>query len=251
MTRPGKNPVASRIRTRDLPLSRRTPKPLGQRGGPLSVRQRTQLQSRSVPEMQRASCWDVKPLRLKPLSTNTAILAPIFYLRTMRYSPRSYRKNLSAIYPRNISYVGFMNICPNLTPKAFHRSLHRNESNAGLTSKSSPLGHLQQTREARSAPAFPSVTCPGLRHKPLQRDSYTRIQVTVRVQNPQPHTFKHARSRTNPDHDQVPVLLSWCNGSTTTPGHNVDTSSERLGDVREGKKKRRETQTARLGPSVA
>ena len=34
MTRPRKNPNASGIRTRDLPLSRRTPKPLGQRGGP-------------------------------------------------------------------------------------------------------------------------------------------------------------------------------------------------------------------------
>ena len=33
MTRPRKNPGASGIRTRDLPLSRRTPKPLGQRGG--------------------------------------------------------------------------------------------------------------------------------------------------------------------------------------------------------------------------
>ena len=32
MTRPRKNPVASGIRTRDLPLSRRTPEPLGQRG---------------------------------------------------------------------------------------------------------------------------------------------------------------------------------------------------------------------------
>ena len=34
MTRPRKNPVASGIRTRDLPLSGRTPYPLGQRGGP-------------------------------------------------------------------------------------------------------------------------------------------------------------------------------------------------------------------------
>ena len=33
MTRPEKNPGASGIRTSDLPLSRRTPKPLGQRGG--------------------------------------------------------------------------------------------------------------------------------------------------------------------------------------------------------------------------
>ena len=33
MTRPRKNPGASGIRTRDLPLSRRTPYPLGQRGG--------------------------------------------------------------------------------------------------------------------------------------------------------------------------------------------------------------------------
>ena len=33
MTGPRKNPGASGIRTRDLPLSRRTPKPLGQRGG--------------------------------------------------------------------------------------------------------------------------------------------------------------------------------------------------------------------------
>ena len=33
MTRPRKNPGASGIRTRDLPLSRRTPQPLGQRGG--------------------------------------------------------------------------------------------------------------------------------------------------------------------------------------------------------------------------
>ena len=33
VTRPGKNPGASGIRTRDLALSRRTPKPLGQRGG--------------------------------------------------------------------------------------------------------------------------------------------------------------------------------------------------------------------------
>ena len=33
MTRPRKNPGASGIRTRDLPLSRRTPSPLGQRGG--------------------------------------------------------------------------------------------------------------------------------------------------------------------------------------------------------------------------
>ena len=33
MTRPGKNPVASGIRTPDLSLSRRTPLPLGQRGG--------------------------------------------------------------------------------------------------------------------------------------------------------------------------------------------------------------------------
>ena len=33
MTRPRKNPGASGIRTRDLPLSRRTPLPLGQRGG--------------------------------------------------------------------------------------------------------------------------------------------------------------------------------------------------------------------------
>ena len=32
MTRPRKNPGASGIRTRDLPLSRRTPEPLGQRG---------------------------------------------------------------------------------------------------------------------------------------------------------------------------------------------------------------------------
>ena len=36
MTRPRKNPVASGNRTRDLPLSRRTPKPLGQRGGRVS-----------------------------------------------------------------------------------------------------------------------------------------------------------------------------------------------------------------------
>ena len=34
MTRPRKNPGASGIRTRDLPLSRRTPYSLGQRGGP-------------------------------------------------------------------------------------------------------------------------------------------------------------------------------------------------------------------------
>ena len=33
MTRPRKNPVASGIQTRDFPLWRRTPKPLGQRGG--------------------------------------------------------------------------------------------------------------------------------------------------------------------------------------------------------------------------
>ena len=33
MIRPRKNPGASGIRTRDLPLSRRTPQPLGQRGG--------------------------------------------------------------------------------------------------------------------------------------------------------------------------------------------------------------------------
>ena len=33
MTRPRKNPGASGIRTRDLPLPRRTPEPLGQRGG--------------------------------------------------------------------------------------------------------------------------------------------------------------------------------------------------------------------------
>ena len=36
MTRPRKNLGASGIRTRDLPLSRRTPQPLGQRGGPQS-----------------------------------------------------------------------------------------------------------------------------------------------------------------------------------------------------------------------
>ena len=34
MTRPRKNPGASGIQTWDLPLSRRTPHPLGQRGGP-------------------------------------------------------------------------------------------------------------------------------------------------------------------------------------------------------------------------
>ena len=33
MTRPRKNPGAGGIQTRDLPLSRRTPLPLGQRGG--------------------------------------------------------------------------------------------------------------------------------------------------------------------------------------------------------------------------
>ena len=33
MTRPRKNPGSSGNRTRDLPLSRRTPEPLGQRGG--------------------------------------------------------------------------------------------------------------------------------------------------------------------------------------------------------------------------
>ena len=33
MTRPPKNPGASGIRTRDLPLSIRTPWPLGERGG--------------------------------------------------------------------------------------------------------------------------------------------------------------------------------------------------------------------------
>ena len=38
MTRPRKNPGASGIRTRDLPLSRRTPQPLGQRGGTLRGR---------------------------------------------------------------------------------------------------------------------------------------------------------------------------------------------------------------------
>ena len=36
MTRPRKNPGASGIRTRDLPLSRRTHLPLGQRGGPVA-----------------------------------------------------------------------------------------------------------------------------------------------------------------------------------------------------------------------
>ena len=40
MTRPGKNPAASGIRTPDLPLPRRTPLPLGQRGGLLYARQR-------------------------------------------------------------------------------------------------------------------------------------------------------------------------------------------------------------------
>ena len=43
MTRPRKNPDTSGIRTQDLPLSRRTPKPLGQRGGAADGEQSLEL----------------------------------------------------------------------------------------------------------------------------------------------------------------------------------------------------------------
>ena len=50
MTRPRKNPCASRIRTPDLPLPRRTPKPLGQRGG-LNTRQTTKARRQFIAQI--------------------------------------------------------------------------------------------------------------------------------------------------------------------------------------------------------
>ena len=61
MTRPQKNPVASGIRTRDHPLSRLTPYPLGQRGGLASQHWSLTLQltkvekGRSTPRGQERS----------------------------------------------------------------------------------------------------------------------------------------------------------------------------------------------------
>ena len=49
MTRPRKNPGASGIRTRDLPLSRRTPLPLGQRGGDRQTDRQTERQADRLP----------------------------------------------------------------------------------------------------------------------------------------------------------------------------------------------------------
>ena len=61
MTRPRKNPGASGIRTRDLPLSRRTPYPLGQRGGRTLSSQPTDLLPFPililVHIVLRVTCW--------------------------------------------------------------------------------------------------------------------------------------------------------------------------------------------------
>ena len=61
MTRPRKNPGTSGIRTRDLPLSRRTPWPLGQRGGARRAGHRRERQWKEM-------IWQVGDRRAHALS---------------------------------------------------------------------------------------------------------------------------------------------------------------------------------------
>ena len=62
MTRPRKNTAASGIRTRDLPLSRRQPQPLGQRGGQGDVEKTSQRRVLCRTVVRGLCCkWEERP----------------------------------------------------------------------------------------------------------------------------------------------------------------------------------------------